>query len=109
MDDALLDRRLQEAARYIDDDGFTSAVLARLPASLQQRVSLRAPILLGVALLSSVLAYVLSDGGEFVTIALLRLSTFSPVWLLIICGITGLIVAAGGGVAAVAKMREPQF
>lgn len=109
MDDILLDRRLQESVAYIDDKGFTAAVLARLPATGQQRVSLRAPILLGLTLLSSLLAYVLSDGGRFVTTAMLRLATIPPLWLLSFCGLTGLIVAAGGGIAAFAKTRQPQF
>lgn len=109
MDDALLDRRLQEAATYIDDAGFTAGVLARLPAPRQQSMSLRAPILLGLTLLSSVLAYVLSDGGKFMTTALVRLSGMSPVWLLLISAGIGGVVAAGGGLAALVKMRQPQF
>ena len=31
-DDETLDRQLREAAPYIDDDGFTAHVMARLPA-----------------------------------------------------------------------------
>ena len=109
MDDLTLDQRLREAASYIDDDGFTARVVARLPAPRQQPVALRAPILLGLTLLSSVLAYVLSDGGQFVTAAMLRVAAMPPLVLLMLCCAAGAIVAAAGGVAAVAKTRQARL
>src|SRR6266536_1359498 len=69
-----LDRQLREAAPYIDDDGFTVRVLRQLPPPRRGRDSLRAVILLGITLLASALAYVLSDGGRFLVIAMARLT-----------------------------------
>ena len=33
IDDDTLDRQLRDAAPYIDDEGFTARVMARLPAA----------------------------------------------------------------------------
>src|SRR6266480_1467411 len=77
-----LDRRLRDAAPYIDDDGFTARVLQQLPAPRHVRRSLRGAILLGVTLLASVLAYVISDGGRFLVVAVARLTTLPAFWLL---------------------------
>ena len=52
-----VDRRLREAAPYIDDNGFTARVLQQLPAPRHARRSLRGAILLGITLLASVLVY----------------------------------------------------
>ena len=56
-----LDRQLREAAPYIDDEGFTARVLQQLPPPRRGLDSLRAAILLGITLLASALAYVLSS------------------------------------------------
>ena len=50
IDDETLDRQLREAAPYIDDDGFTARVMARLPAAQREPRWLRAMILLGLAI-----------------------------------------------------------
>ena len=60
-----LDARLRDEAPYIDDAGFTARVVQKLPAR-PVRHSLRAVILLGVTLVASVIAYLLSDGGWFI-------------------------------------------
>src|SRR5439155_11329785 len=62
IDDETLDRQLRDAAPYIDDDGFTARVMARLPAARRESRWLRAMILLGLAILGSGIAYSLSGG-----------------------------------------------
>src|SRR2546430_13285620 len=83
IEDETLDRQLREAAPYIDDDGFTARVMARLPAARREPRWLRAMILLGMTLLGSGVVYLLSGGGRFVRAGVIQLSDF-PVWLLLI-------------------------
>src|SRR5207247_7365311 len=89
-DDDTLDRQLRDAAPYIDDEGFTARVIARLPAPRREPRWLRAMVLLGVAALGSGVAYLLSGGGRFVREGVIQLSTF-PIWLLLVfafaCGL----------------------
>lgn len=102
-----LDRRLREAAPYIDDNGFTAGVLARLPAPHQQRSLLRAILLPAITLLGCVLAYILSDGGRFVSVNLERVATLPVVWLVAITLGSGVLVMAGGILAAFHTERQP--
>ena len=102
-----LDRQLCEAAPYIDDNGFTARVLQQLPPR-RRRDSLRAVILLGITLVASALAYVLSDGGRFLVVAMARLATLPTLWLLALAFGIGILAMAGGLVAAVSKTRELQ-
>src|SRR5438105_11202359 len=93
-----IDTRLREDASYIDDAGFTARVVQKLPAN-RVRHSLRAVILLGVTLVASAIAYLLSGGGWFIAegvacFALLPL----PVICLCAAGATVLVMA--GGLAA---------
>jgi hypothetical protein len=85
-----LDRELRQAAPYIDDDGFTARVLQQLPPPRRGHDLLRAAILLGMTFLASVLAYVVSGGGRFVSIA------------------SGLVVAAAGAMAAISRGQALQ-
>ena len=101
-----LDRQLREAAPCIDDEGFTSRVLQQLPARRRRRDSLRAVILFGITLLASALAYVLSDGGRFLVLAMARLTTLPTFWLLALAFGSGLILMAAGVVAAISKASE---
>ena len=103
-----LGRQLRDAAPYIDDNGFTARVLQQLPAPHHARRSLRGAILLGITLLASVLAYVISDGGRFLVVAMARLTTLPAFWLLALAFCSGILVMAGGLVAAVSKTRELQ-
>src|SRR6266704_3805821 len=95
-----LDRQLREAAPYIDDDGFTVRVLRQLPPPRRGRDSLRAVILLGITLLASALAYVLSDGGRFLVIATARLAALPTLWLFALAFVSGLLLMVGGIIAA---------
>jgi hypothetical protein len=103
-----LDRELREAAPYIDDAGFTARVLQQLPPPRRGRDLLRAAILLGMTLLASVLAYVVSGGGRFVTMTLERLAALPALWVFVLALASGLVIAALGATAAISKDRVLQ-
>jgi hypothetical protein len=101
-----LDRQLREATPYIDDDGFTSRVLAKLPPPRPQQTSLRAVILIAITMLGSAIAY--SIGGRFVSDAVMRLAGLPMLWLFLFAFASGVLVTAVGLAAAVSKSRELQ-
>jgi hypothetical protein len=98
-----LDRELREAAPYIDDDGFTARVLQQLPPPRRGHDLLRAAILLGMTLLASVLAYVVSGGGRFVNVTIERLAALPALWVFVLALASGLVIAAVGATAAISK------
>ena len=100
-----LDRELREAAPYIDDEGFTARVLQQLPPPGRRRDLLRAIILLGMTFLASVLAYVVSDGGRFVSVTLERLAALPALWVFVLALASGLVIAAAGATAAISRSR----
>ena len=103
-----LDRELREAAPYIDDDGFTARLLQQLPPPRRGHDLLRAAILLGMTFLASVLAYVVSGGGRFVSITLERLAVLPALWILVLALVSGLVIAAVGATAAISRERGLQ-
>jgi len=97
-----LDARLRDEAAYIDDGGFTANVVQKLPAH-RVRHSLRAVILLGVTLVASAIAYLLSGGGWFIAEGVTRFALLPlPVIWLCAAGAT-VLVMAGGLAAAMSK------
>lgn len=100
-----LDRELREAAPYIDDNGFTARVLRQLPPAHRGRDLLRAVILLGMTLLASVLAYVVSGGGRFVSLTLERLAALPVLWVFALAAASGLVISALGAAAALFRGR----
>ena len=66
IDDETLDRQLREAVPYINDDGFTARVIARLPAARREPQWLRAMIVVGLALIGTGIAYFVFGGGSLV-------------------------------------------
>src|SRR5947209_13586793 len=100
-----LDRELREAAPYIDDEGFTAQVLQELPPHRRRRDLLRAIILLGMTFLASVLAYVISGGGRFVSETLERLAALPALWVFVLALASGLVIAAAGATAAISGSR----
>jgi len=105
-DDETLDRQLREAMPYIDDEGFTARVMASLPAARREPRWLRAMILLGLGILGSGVAYLISGGGRFIREGMIQLSDF-PIWLLLVSAFgCGLVVGAFAVIAAVRKTPE---
>ena len=94
-----LDRQLRDAAPYIDDDGFSRRVLASLPARRIRRQPVRAAILLGATLAASLIAYLLSGGGEFVSQGVMKMGQLSPL-VLLFAAATFVLLATGIGVIA---------
>src|SRR5919201_1191424 len=103
-----LDRQLREAAPYIDDAGFTARVLQQLPPPRRGYDLLRAAILLGMSFLASVLAYVVSGGGRFVSVIIERLAALPALWVFVLALASGLVVAAVGATAAISRDRVLQ-
>lgn len=105
-EDEIFDARLRDAAPYIDDDGFTTRVMQRMPAARNRRRNLRAWILIGSALLASAIAYVLSDGGRAVSEGVYRLALLPiPVlWLLALAA--GVLVSVGAVLTGISKAQE---
>lgn len=98
-----LDTRLREEAAYIDDAGFTSRVVQKLPAR-QVRHSLRVVILLGLTIMACAMTYLLSGGGWFIADGVARLALLPlPVIWLCAAGAT-VLVMAGGLAAAISKV-----
>ena len=97
-----IDTRLREEASYIDDAGFTARVVQKLPAN-RVRQSLRGIILLGVTLVASAIAYLLSGGVWFIAEGVVRFALLPlPVIWLCAAGAT-ILVMAGGLAAAVSR------
>ena len=104
IDDETLDRQLREAVPYINDDGFTARVIARLPAAQREPQWLRGMIVLGLALLGTGVAYLLSGG--VIRQGLIQMADF-PIWLLLIFAFgCGLVVGAFAVVFAIRKTPE---
>ena len=105
IDDETLDRKLREAVPYINDDGFTARVIARLPAVRREPRWLRALIVLGLALLGTGVAYVIG-GGHVVREGILEFANF-PIWLLLVFAFgCGLVVGAFAVIFAIRKTPE---
>jgi len=105
IDDQTLDRQLREAVPYIDDDGFTARVMARLPAARREPQWLRAVIVLGLALLGAVAAYVIG-GGHVVREGIIEFANF-PIWLLLVFAFgCGLVIGAFAVIFAIRKTPE---
>jgi anti-sigma factor RsiW len=106
ISDDLLDRKLHEAAPYIEDDGFTARVLRQLPQPLRRMEFLRSFILVAMSALASALTYVLSDGGRFILVEMFRLTTIPTVWVVAFALASGMLVMAGGIFAAVHRTNQ---
>jgi hypothetical protein len=106
IDDETLDRQLREALPYVDDDGFTARVMANVPAAPREPRWLRAMVLLGLALLGSGVAYLLSGGGRVVREGVIQMADF-PIWLLLVFAFgCGLVVGAFAVIFAIRKTPE---
>src|ERR1700741_627532 len=100
-----LERELREATPYIDDEGFTARVLHQLPPPRRRHDLLRAAILLGMTLFASLLAYVVSGGGRFVSVTLERLAALPALWIFVVALGSSLVIPVAGLRAAVSRSR----
>jgi hypothetical protein len=103
-----LDRQLREAQPYIDDNGFTTRVLSKVPAPRRRRNAFRLVVLPLLALLGSASAYVLSGGGEFLTINVVRLASLPTLWLLGVAFGIGLVMTITALFAGLTRTDELQ-
>jgi hypothetical protein len=99
-----LDARLRDEAPYIDDAGFTSQVVHKLPAR-QVRRSYRNFILLGITLAACLFAYWLAGGCNLAYDAFANVAFIAVSWMLICVGAVGVLVMAGGLAAALSRTR----
>jgi hypothetical protein len=100
-----LDARLREEASYIDDGGFTSRVVQKLPSRPVRR-SYRAIILLAVTMAACVAAYFLSGGGWFIAEEATKLAMMPVTAIWICAGTVTILIMAGGLAAALSKIKS---
>ena len=101
-----LDRRLRDAAPYIDDAGFTGRVMRQLPRR-HALPTQRAIIILTSTIVSVVIAYFGSGEGWFVREALVRAATLPPLTVFGFVLACGLLLIVGGLCAALTRTRDP--
>jgi hypothetical protein len=99
-----LDARLRDEAPYIDDAGFTSQVIQRLPTRHVRR-SYRAFILLGITLAACLVAYWLADGSGLFFDAYTNVAMLPVLWMWIGAAGVAVLVMAGGLAAALSRSR----
>jgi hypothetical protein len=104
LQDDPFDSRLRDEAPYLDDAGFTSRVVQKLPTRHVRR-SYRALILIGITLAACFAAYWLS-GGTSLFVEGVTYVTMMPVTLILICvGAAAVLVMAGSLAAAYSRTR----
>jgi fatty acid desaturase len=99
-----LDARLRDEAPYLDDAGFTSRVVQKLPTRHVRR-SYRAFILLGITLAACLAAYWLAGGSSFAFNTYTNVAMMPVVWMWASAAAVGVLVMAGGLAAALSRAR----
>ena len=99
-----LDVRLRDDAPYIDDAGFTSQVVHKLPAR-QVRRSYRAFILIGLTLAACIVAFWFAGGTSFAFDAYANVAMLPVMWMWIFAAAAGVLVMAAGLAVAVSRAR----
>lgn len=99
-----LDAKLREEAPYIDDAGFTSSVVRKLPARHVRR-SYRALILLGITLAACIAAFWFAGGTSLAFEAYANVAMLPVMWMWVFAAAIGLLVTVGGLAAAVSRAR----
>ena len=99
-----LDARLRDEASYIDDGGFTSGVVQKLPARRVRR-SYRALILIGITLAASIVAFWFAGGTALAFDAYANVAMLPVMWMWIFAAVFGLLVMAGSLAAALSRSR----
>jgi len=99
-----LDARLRDDAPYIDDAGFTSRVVHKLPAR-QVRRSYRTLIMLGITLAACLAAFWFAGGTSLLIDTYANLAMMPLMWMWIWAAAAALVVMAGGLAAALSRSR----
>lgn len=102
-----LDAKLREEAPYLDDGGFTARVVQQLPKSRRSPRALRGVILLGAAVIASLLSFFLA--GSFVAETAAFVAALPPRLNFGLAVILALMVMIGGVSAAYLKTRESRL
>ena len=99
-----LDARLRDEAPYLDDAGFTSRVVQKLPARHVRR-SYRAFILIGITLAACFAAFWLAGGTNFLVegIGFVTMMPATMMWLCV--GAVAGLVMAGTLAASYSRLR----
>lgn len=104
--DSLLDTRLREEMRYIDDAGFTGRVMKQLPRRRFALSTQRNLIVFVATIVSVVIAYFASGEGMFVRDAFARAATLQPLQLLLIICACGTVMTVAGLWTALTRARD---
>ena len=99
-----LDARLRDDAPYIDDAGFTSRVVQKLPARHVRR-SYRAVLLLGITLAACIMAFWLAGGTSLAFDTYANVAMLPVMWMWIFAALVGVLVMVAGLAAAVSRTR----
>jgi hypothetical protein len=99
-----LDARLRDEMPYIDDDGFTARVVQKLPTTRPR--SFRVAILIGLTIVASVIAYLLSDGGRFLVVEAYRLMSMPLVFVSVIAIVLSVAITGVAAAAAFSTVRQ---
>ena len=99
-----LDARLRDDAPYIDDAGFTSRVVQKLPAR-QVRRSYRVFLLLGITLAACLAAFWLAGGTSFAIDTYANMAMMPVTWMWVTAAAAAIVVMAGGLAAALSRSR----
>ncbi|MDQ6624084.1 MAG: hypothetical protein M3Y86_11465 [Verrucomicrobiota bacterium] len=102
-----LDAKLRDEMPYLDDAGFTAQVMQKLPARRRSSRSMRAVILLGAALIASIVSFLVA--GSYVADAAAFIVAV-PLRVLVPLGLCAtMLVMIGGTALALSKAREARL
>ena len=99
-----IEARLRDEAPYLDDSGFTSRVVQKLPAR-QVRRSYRALILIGITLAACFAAFWLAGGSGFLFESFSYVAMMPVVMLWLCVGAVAFLIMAGTLAAAYSRTR----
>jgi hypothetical protein len=99
-----LDARLRDDAPYIDDAGFTSRVVQKLPAR-QVRRSYRVFLLLGITVAACLAAFWVAGGTSFAIDTYANMAMMPVTWMWVTAAAAAIVVMAGGLAAALSRSR----
>jgi hypothetical protein len=99
-----LDARLRDDAPYIDDAGFTSRVVHKLPAHHVRR-SYRAFILIGITLVACLAAFYFAGGTSLFVEGIAFVTMMPPRAMWFYIGTVAMLIMAGSLAAAYSRAR----